>query len=409
MNIALMTNNYKPVTGGVPISVERLAAALREQWHEVTIFAPTYREQQEEEGVFRYRTCLNRFVGGIVLPNAFDRRIDEEFRKQSFDIIHVHHPVLIGNTAVWLSHKYQIPLVFTYHTRYEKYLNYYTGGIFDFSRLMQIYLRSFLKRCDFVFAPTRGMEGYLLTDCHVPAEKVGILPTGLVKASYTASPEESWNVRKRYDAENIPLLMTVSRMAREKNLDFLLEALAETKKLYEKPFRVLFVGDGPDRNKLEQKSDFLGLRDTVIFTGSIPNSEIAAYYKAADCFVFASKTETQGIVIAEAFAGGTPVLAVRASGVEDLVLNGENGILTEENIRIYAARLTEFLKSPDKRRTMAEKAYAAGLEYREEAVAEEAIRRYNEVIAAIERRNEEKKCNRKGTGKNAESVSYSYS
>lgn len=132
-----MTNNYKPIMGGVPISIERLARGLESLGHEVTIFAPTYQEQREmEEGdsmeeanVFRYATCMKHFIGGIVLPNPFDIRIEKEFRRKAFDIIHVHHPMLIGRTAVHLSRKFQIPLVFTYHTRYEQYASCYTKGI----------------------------------------------------------------------------------------------------------------------------------------------------------------------------------------------------------------------------------------------------------------------------------------
>ena len=113
MRIALMTNNYKPFMGGVPISIERLKNGLEALGHQVTVFAPTYEEQVEEENVFRYATCMKKFIGGIVLPNPFDKRIEEEFKKRNFDIIHVHHPMLIGRTAVYLSRKYNIPLTFT--------------------------------------------------------------------------------------------------------------------------------------------------------------------------------------------------------------------------------------------------------------------------------------------------------
>ena len=88
MKIALMTNNYKPIVAGVPISIERLARGLEELGHEVTVFAPTYKEQQDMENVFRYSTCLNHFIGGIVLPNPFDARIEREFKEHSYDIIH---------------------------------------------------------------------------------------------------------------------------------------------------------------------------------------------------------------------------------------------------------------------------------------------------------------------------------
>ncbi len=396
MRIALMTNNYKPVVGGVPISIERLAGGLKELGHEVTIFAPTYREADFPEGspeqdVFRYSTCLNRFVGGIVLPNPFDLRIEREFRKQRYDIIHVHHPMLIGRTAVYLSRKYSVPLVFTYHTRYEQYVRSYTKGMLKMDRIMPLYLRRFLRHCDFVFAPTEGMQEYLTDTCKVRRSRTGILPTGIERKNFDIDPEEGRSIRRQYGGEKIPFLLTVSRMAGEKNVGFLLESLARVKALYGKPFRMLMVGDGPDREALRRRSEELGLGDTVVFAGAVPNQEIAPYFKAADGFLFASKTETQGIVVLEAFAGATPVIAVRASGVEDLVDDGVNGILTEEDSREYAEKVTVFLESLDSDccagqsqeayRQMSANAYRKGVLYREEAVALKAVHYYNSVIA----------------------------
>lgn len=396
MRIALMTNNYKPVVGGVPISIERLAGGLKELGHEVTIFAPTYREADFPEGspeqdVFRYSTCLNRFVGGIVLPNPFDLRIEREFRKQRYDIIHVHHPMLIGRAAVYLSRKYCVPLVFTYHTRYEQYVRSYTKGMLKMDRIMPLYLRRFLRHCDFVFAPTEGMQEYLTDTCKVRRSRTGILPTGIERKNFDIDPEEGRSIRRQYGGEKIPFLLTVSRMAGEKNVGFLLESLARVKALYGKPFRMLMVGDGPDREALRRRSEELGLGDTVVFAGAVPNQEIAPYFKAADGFLFASKTETQGIVVLEAFAGATPVIAVRASGVEDLVDDGVNGILTEEDSREYAEKVTVFLESLDSDccagqsqeayRQMSANAYRKGVLYREEAVALKAVHYYNSVIA----------------------------
>nr|WP_300819646.1 glycosyltransferase [uncultured Acetatifactor sp.] len=389
-----MTNNYKPIMGGVPISIERLARGLEALGHEVTIFAPTYQEQREmeEANVFRYATCMKHFIGGIVLPNPFDIRIEKEFRRKAFDIIHVHHPMLIGRTAAHLSRKFHIPLVFTYHTRYEQYASCYTKGICKLDRIMPLYLHGFLKRCDFVFAPTAGMQDYLTDICHVPVENTGILPTGIEQANFNVSQETAAEIRRLYGAEHMPLLLTVSRMASEKNVSFLLESLARVKALYRKPFRMLMIGDGPDKKALEERSRMLGLQEDIVFTGTIPNERIAAYFKAADGFLFASKTETQGIVVLEAFAGATPVIAVKASGVEDLVDDGVNGILTGEDTEEYAARVTEFLKEacggmeemPYRKACcsqMSENALQKAALYREEAVALKAVHYYNSVIA----------------------------
>ena len=197
MRIALMTNNYKPVLGGVPISIERLAGGLKALRHEVTIFAPTYNEQQQEENVFRYATCMKRFVGGIVLPNPFDARIEKEFQEHTYDIIHVHHPMLIGRTAVRMSRKYGIPLVFTYHTRYEQYARCYTKGILRLERVMPLYLRTFFQNCSVVFAPTEGMGQYLTQECRLDPEKVGILPTGIENRNFQTKEEEAAAVRAR--------------------------------------------------------------------------------------------------------------------------------------------------------------------------------------------------------------------
>ena len=160
----------------------------------------------------------------------------------------------------------------------------------------------------------------------------------------------------------------------------LLESLARVKALYRKPFRMLMIGDGPDKKSLEERSRMLGLQADIVFTGTIPNERIAAYFKAADGFLFASKTETQGIVVLEAFAGATPVIAVRASGVEDLVDDGANGFLTGEDTEEYAGKVADFLEEALDGR-MARNAFQKAALYREEAVAFDAVHYYNSVIA----------------------------
>lgn len=381
MRIALMTNNYKPVMGGVPISIERLAKGLEAMGHQVTVFAPTYREQEEEENVFRYDTLMHRFIGGIVIPNPFDRRIEEEFKRQRFDVIHVHHPMLVGRTAAYLSRKYHIPLVFTYHTRYEKYVECYTHGLLKVERLMPLYLHTFLRHCSYVFAPTAGIGAYLTGSLGLPEDRVGILPTGIEEKNYRVTEKEKEEIRKKYHAEDMPLFLTVSRMGPEKNVDFLIRSLAEFKKSYGKPFRMLMVGEGAHRVSYEKLCEALGIKDEVIFTGALPNEETAAYFAAADAFLFASRTETQGIVVLEAFAGGTPVLAVRASGVEDLVTDRVDGLLTNEDNGEYAEALLRFCEGGVDRAGIARNALLTGLQYREEAVALEAAHVYNEVVA----------------------------
>lgn len=384
MRIALMTNNYKPICGGVPISIERLKKGLEQLGHEVTVFAPSYENQAEEDGVIRYGNLLNHFIGGIVLPNPLDSKIEEQFQKREFDIIHVHHPFLIGNTAMHLSKKYHIPLAFTYHTQYEKYLLSYAPWARPLAHLLPAYLRLFMKHCDYLFAPTEGMREYLYETCHVPYEKMALLPTGLPEDNFLVTDIQKKEVRERYHAEEIPLFISVSRMAQEKNVSFLIESLARVKDKCSKPFRVLMIGNGPDRAAYERLCEEKGLSDTVIFTGKIDNAEIAPYFAAADAFLFASKTETQGIVILEAFAGKTPVFALDADGVRDLVTDGENGALLPEDETVFAERLAAVLDGREAVAGLSENAYETALTFREEAVAAKAIRLYNRIIASYD-------------------------
>lgn len=384
MRIALMTNNYKPICGGVPISIERLKKGLEQLGHEVTVFAPTYEKQEAEDHVIRYGNLMDRFIGGIVLPNPLDAKIEEQFRKKKFDLIHVHHPFLIGNTAMHLSRKYHIPLTFTYHTQYEKYLLTYAPWARPLARLLPVYLRLFMKRCHRLFAPTQGMLEYLHETCRVPYEKMDVLPTGLPEEHFLVTDIQKKKIREKYHAEGVPLFLSVSRIAQEKNIGFLLESIAKAKDLCGKPFKVLMVGDGPDRSAWEDLCQERGLSDTVIFTGRIDNDKIAPYFAAADAFLFASKTETQGIVILEAFAGKTPVYALDADGVRDLVEHGVNGALLPEDVNIFAGKIADILEEKEVLSSLSENAWQNALAFREEAVAAKALRLYNNIIASYE-------------------------
>lgn len=413
MRIALMTNNYKPFIGGVPISIERLAKGLEALGHQVTVFAPTYKEQEEEENCVRYASVMQKGFGGTVLPYPMDRRIEQEFRKNSYDIIHVHHPMLIGRTAVYLSKKYHIPLTFTYHTRYEQYLCYFKGirmleqgaarGNNQISRweknvlygiqekCVPAYLKSFLKHCNHVFAPTAGMKDYLVESCAFAPEKISILPTGVEYNRFEGSQEVKEVVRYRYQAQNKPLFISVSRMAHEKNVAFLLHSIASFKKKYAKPFRVLLIGDGPNRSEYEELCRTLGIENEVVFTGKVPNQEIAPFYAAADAFLFASKTETQGIVLLEAFAGATPVLALKATGVSDLVVTDENGMLCEEDQTAFSDNMLRFVSDRTYAKQLICGASKTTEEFCEEAVAQKAVRLYNSIIAEYRTAKEEQK------------------
>lgn len=324
MKIAMMTNNYKPFVAGVPISIERLTESLRAQGHEVVVFAPDYEEQEEETDVIRYKALIKGVSGGFSVPNSLDGKIERKFREGKFDLIHVHHPMMIGRTALYLSQKYQVPLVFTYHTRYEQYLHYI--GLSKLKKIIPAYIRNYTRGCDLVLAPTLLMKDYL-EQIQVGTE-VKVLPTGLPESSFYYDKEKATRLREQLAGDKKYLFCTVARLAKEKNLTFLLRCMGRYKDIKGDDFRLALVGDGPKRKELKKLTDALGLEKEVIFVGKAANEEIKNYCHAADLFLFSSLTETQGIVLLESMAAGTPVLALKATGTEDVVVNGKNGYMT---------------------------------------------------------------------------------
>lgn len=340
MKIAMMTNNYKPFIGGVPISIERLSEGLKENGHEVVVFAPSYKEQQEEENVVRYKSLIKGIVKGVSVPNSFDPKIEKEFKEGNFDVIHVHHPMLIGRMALHLSKKYRVPIVFTYHTRYEQYLHYIKAPFLQ--SIVPYYVKEYANQCDMIFAPTPLMQDYLEEiGCSTPT---AVLPTGLPKDSFQINDKDAEKLRKELAGDKKYLFCTIARLAKEKNIAFLFQVLAKRKREKAADFKLALIGDGPQKEQLMELAKELDLQEEIVFVGKVPNEQIKNYCKASDLFLFASCSETQGIVLLEAMAAGTPVLAIKASGVCDVVVNGKNGYMTYASEMEFERKLDELLQ-----------------------------------------------------------------
>ena len=373
MKIAMLTNNYRPFVGGVPISIERQAQELVKLGHQVTVFAPMYESEDKEqaesfrekileedkkspERVIRYRSQKRKMDNGMVYPEIYPVEIFEVFERETFDRIHVHHPMFVGQWALWLGKKYRIPVIYTYHTRYEDYLHYIPcfrlnerstavkRKMVEWIRKKVIpsYMSWFCNRCELVLAPSTGMQ-QIIRGCGVDTP-VAIFPTGLDGSFFRKNVRQSQEIRKQYGHGKKHLLVTVSRLEKEKNFGFLFRGIAELKRQAGNDFHVLIIGDGSQKAELKVTASILGIQDMVTFLGNIPNNQVKDYLGAADLFLFASKSETQGIVLTEALAAGTPVVAVHAIGADDIIKDGVNGFLTEEKEEAWAAKVSEALE-----------------------------------------------------------------
>lgn len=376
MNIAMMTNNYLPYVGGVPISINRLAKSLRGRGHSVDIYAPYYEGVQPEQGVIRFSSV--RVKGDTFrMPNVLDKSIDREFSHRSYDVIHTHHPMLAGYSALHMARKYELPLVYTHHTRYEQYLHHVSllkhmpGG----AKAVTRHNRIFTNACDMVFAPSESMRGFLKSNSTRPEVKV--LPTGLEQTDFQADEVLAAGIRAIHAPNGERLFCTVSRLEKEKNIPFLLRAFSKYKQM-DQTARLLVIGDGSERDNLGQQAAGLGIGRDVVFTGCIDHAEISAWYAASDAFLFASQSETQGIVLLEAMAAGLPVVAVQASGVNDVVRQGLNGFAVPDSEEAFAQALDTVVNCT--REAMAQQAAATAAQYTAEHVAKAAEQYYLQTI-----------------------------
>ncbi|MFW6269150.1 MAG: glycosyltransferase [Bacillota bacterium] len=381
LKIAMFTNNYFPTIGGVSISIARLAKGLRKLGHEVYIFAPQYPDYEDKnDSIIRCKLLYYSEKEGMGIPvtNIFSKEINNKFQDLDIDIVHSHHPFWLGKKGILLAHKNNLPAVFTYHTRLEKYAHYLPEFLFlqkffekRFSHFM---IKRFSNKCEAIFTPTESTKNYLH---NVGVKKpIKILPTGIDLQNYQVEQKKLTRLRKKYVDNDEIMLITVSRLSKEKNLFFLMKGIKQIKNKYGDKFRFLIIGDGPEKNNLKEFIDENDLKDNVKLLGEINYKKISKYYLIADIFVFASTTETQGLVLLEAMAGKNPVVAVRSSGTCDIVENEVNGYITDEDIDKWASKVLTLMKDRELRQKFSEKAITTANKYSLKNMAQEAEKVY---------------------------------
>lgn len=342
MRIGIFSDSYKPYVSGVVSSIALFSRELRALGHEVFIFAPNYPDYQDEEpGVFRFRSVQAPTNRDFSVAIPFSLEFAPVLRELKLDLIHVHSPFILGQVGAVQARRLNIPLLFTYHTLYEQYVHYVPVSKNLTRELVVRLSRYFCNRCDLVITPTQKVKE-LLDDYGVLAP-IEIIPTGIDLDRF-GQGDPSWLRRKlRLDpAEKI--LLFVGRLTKEKNVDFLIRAFAQTQENHPRT-RLVLVACGPEADNLKGLAATLGLQERVVFMGPQTGPALVNCYHGADCFVFPSVTETQGLVILEAMAAGLPVIAVNAFGVADMISSGQDGLLTGSSQAEFAAGIARLLEN----------------------------------------------------------------
>lgn len=379
MNVLMMSNTYKPFVGGVERSIEGFARELRARGHEVLIVAPDFPDQPEHENDVVRVPAIQRFNGTdfsvqLPVPGILSSRLD----KFKPDLVHSHHPYLVGDTALRVGRRRGVPVVFTFHTFFERYTHYVPGDSPALKRFVVSLSVGYSNLCDHVIAPSHAVESTLKSrGVRVP---VSVIPTGIDLDRFSAGKGTRFRAALGIP-EDAFTAGTVSRIAPEKNPEFL--AKAGVRLLRREPdAHFVVVGQGPSLDTVRERFDKAGLGERFHATGTLQGEDLADAYGAFDVFVFASETETQGLVVAEAMAAGTPVVAVSAGGINDVVVDGENGFLVSSGDMGAFVRAVRKIKrmTPEERRSVAGAARETAGGYSRSACVRRLAALYEDVL-----------------------------
>lgn len=327
MNICHFTNTFLPHVGGVARAVQTLLEDQREAGHRVLVVAPEFAEGKAparvERSVVRIAalTHFNDSDFSVRLPLA--AALEERLADFPADLIHAHHPFLLGDTALREAAKRGAPVVFTHHTLYEHYTHYLPVQSETAGEFAAEVATRFANRCAAVVAPSRSVRDLIVA--RGVTAPVHVIPTG-IDTRLLASGDGTAAREACGLPPDAPVIGHLGRLAEEKNLRYLAVAIGLA--LRARPeARALIIGDGPARGEMERTFAELGVLPRVVLAGKLTGRRLRDACAAMDLFAFASRSETQGLVLAEVMAAGVPVVALDASGAREMIRDGKNGRL----------------------------------------------------------------------------------
>ena len=386
MNILMMTNTYLPLVGGLERSIESFTKEYRKRGHRVMIVTPEYENSPKKElDVIRIPALQNFYGSKFSVKLPIIGSFLEELRDFKPDIVHVHHPFLMGDTALRFAYECKVPLVFTHHSLYEENV----GDSETVKKFVTELATGYSNCCDHVIAPSESIAEMIST--RGVKTQITVISTGLDLNQYKGT---AGNFREQSKISKAAFVVGyVGRLAPEKNLPFLTRAVASFLKK-EKEAIFLVVGSGPSEAELLNHFKELKLEDRLLLVGEMKGKKLIEAFQAIDVFAFSSHSETQGMVLSEAMAAGTPVVGVDAPGVRDIVRDKINGRLVphESEEEFLEALSWVHKRSPAERRKLIAGAKKTSKRFSMQRCANKALRLYESLQTekGFQRKSEEK-------------------
>ncbi|GFE81349.1 1,2-diacylglycerol 3-glucosyltransferase [Steroidobacter agaridevorans] len=385
MRILMISDVYFPRINGVSTSIQTFRRGLHAAGHETVLIAPEYPLEYSDAGQEPVIRVPSRYLprdpeDRILRQNAL-RSLRPELKRGGFDLVHIQTPFIAHYYGVSVARELGVPVIETYHTYFEEYLHHYVPLIPR--SVMRFVARRFtVSQCsalDALVVPSMAMQK-ALQDYGVRCP-MHIIPTGMEMERFASGDGRRFRERVGIAADR-PTLVHVGRIAHEKNIDFLLRMFVRVVK--RKPETMLVVaGEGPALEHCKSYVESLKLSANVRFVGYLSRErELPDCYNAGDLFVFSSKTETQGLVLLEAMACGTPVVSTAYMGTADIVKPERGARVAPDDEAGFANLVVELLNDPERRRTMSTEARAYAATWSAGATAARMAELYSSLITA---------------------------
>ena len=381
MRVVMVSDVYFPRINGVSTAIQTYRQALAAHGVTVSLIAPDYGQSDAPPWITRVAARPvpgdpeDRLARWGALRDAVDRVVGE-----GCDLVHIQTPFAAHYAASRAARRHGVPLVATYHTLFEEYLKHYAPLIPAawLRGLARAFSRRQCNALDAVIVPSRAIEQRLAS--YGVRAPMHVLPTGIPLAAPAVGGRSAFRLRFGIDATR-PVALFVGRVAHEKNIGFLVEAIDVARA--ELPnILLLIAGEGPALAQLRRCVADRGLQNNVQFIGYLDRAtELPACYSAADVFVFASRTETQGLVLLEAMAAGLPVVALAEMGTLDILGARRGALVPDDHPGAFAQLLLRLLGDPARHAQLSAEARAYAAEWSDDKLAGRLADLYRQLVA----------------------------
>jgi 1,2-diacylglycerol 3-alpha-glucosyltransferase len=376
LRVAIFSDSALPILNGVSVSLDSLVNELRNRGHSVHVFTarhPKYRDS--DPNTYRFRAIETPWTKGYPLAFPPFYRMLLKFRRHEFDVIHTHTPFTLGFVGMRWAESHELPIVSTYHTLYDRYAHYIPFFPRRYIRFkIAKHTNFYYNRVDHVITPSEAALKWLRR--HSVTTPATVIPTPPLPRTYFDRSEVRQSLGIPPEQK---IMLYAGRLAKEKNMGMLFEMAALAFE-QDPSLRLWLVGDGPYRQECAQMARELGIGDRVRFVGFVPRAEVDRYYAAADLFVFASLTETQGLVVREAMNYGLPAVAVQGGGASESIDDGMNGFVVKNDPHQFAQCVLRVLEDDELYIRLADGATRTARMHGPGEMAERVVEVYRDAI-----------------------------